>query len=183
MSILDLRLSVTVWWVADKMSTIFSREFVSINTLQPQVLHTRSFSCQNKKESIFLLLVMAAGKGKCIIYTNACTRDVWKCSRELCFQLYLQKKSVIINFFLRLFFSFFEKGHLETVFFFFKERKSPIKDLFSNFHFKTPFPSPAEENLYISVHWFGENWIVQKSTVSPPDTKGWDTTHIIQWVF
>lgn len=78
MSILNLRLSVTVWWVADKMSTIFSREFVSINTVQQQELHTRSFSCQKKKKkgSIFLLLLMGAGKGKCIIYINAFTRAV-----------------------------------------------------------------------------------------------------------
>lgn len=63
MSILNLRLSVTVWWVADKMSTIFSREFVSINTVQQQELHTRSFSCQKKKKKKRVNILTAPNGG------------------------------------------------------------------------------------------------------------------------
>lgn len=158
----------TIWWVADKMSTIISGEYFSTNTLQQWVLHTCSFSCQNRKESIFLLLV--TGKGKYIIYTNAHTRDVWKCSKELRIPMFLQKKKK--KCYCILLFSFLEKGHLDKVYFYWKERKkkSP-KDLFSNFHFKTPVPSLAERNWCISMHWFAENRILPKSTMSPFDTK------------
>lgn len=108
---------MTIWWVADKMSTLFSGGCFSINTLQQWVLHTCSFICQNRKESIFLLLV--TGKGKCIIYTNANTRGVWKCSKELCIPMFLQKK----NCYCILIFSFFEKGHLDKIHFSWKEKK------------------------------------------------------------
>lgn len=118
------------------MSTIFSGECFSTNTLQQWVLHTCSFSCQNRKESIFLLLV--TGKGKYIIYTNAHTRDVWKCSKELRIPMFLQKKKK--KCYCILLFSFFEKGHLDKVYFYWKERKKNLQKIYSQiFTSRLPF--------------------------------------------
>lgn len=88
-----------VWCIADKMCSVFSGEFLTSIQLQQRLLHTCCFSCQNWEVSMFLLLVMGAGKGKCIIYTNAYNKAVWKHSKWLCFLLFLSEKSVIINIF------------------------------------------------------------------------------------
>lgn len=101
MSILNLGLSVTVWWVADKMSTIFSREFISINTVQQQVLHTL-IQLLKKKKRVNILTAPNGGWERQMYY-------LYKCMHQSCLKMFQRtllsvvssEKSVIINFFLR----------------------------------------------------------------------------------
>lgn len=65
-NILNLRLSASNSLVSCWQNVqCVPRRIFNINTLQQWVLHTHWFSCQNRKVSMFLLLPMGAGKGKC----------------------------------------------------------------------------------------------------------------------
>lgn len=98
---LSVRNSLVDCW--QNVKRIPRRNF-NINTLQKGVFHTCCFSCQNRRASMFLVLVMGAGKAKYVIYTNVYNKAVWKHSKWLWFQFFLQKKPSLYFFFLVIFF-------------------------------------------------------------------------------